>query len=201
LTLGLDRIGNDRQHGVCRSHAHFRRELALYSNAKLRSIRPTIVGVESNASGAVRASDGFVFPPFAVVERGESLVEWRNRAEPDFLMALTVLVRAAELLRRLHSAGIAHNNVAPAHVLWRPNAHAWALVGLGCAARIGAYRASGLMLSSHVLSCPILPCHVLPCPVLSGALGLLPVTADLELSRGALWIQRPAVMHRQSRAD
>jgi serine/threonine protein kinase len=60
------------------------------------------------------------------------------RVSADFPTALTVLVHLAERLQSLHAAGVAHRDVKPSNILWRPRANAWALIDLGCAARIGA---------------------------------------------------------------
>lgn len=68
----------------------FEREAALYRTAALSALMPHISVLESNAAAKVRTPQGYVFPPFMVVERGEPLDEWANRVQPDFLNVLKV---------------------------------------------------------------------------------------------------------------
>ena len=52
---------------------------------------PATLTVEDNASGECRAPSGYVFPPFVIIERGESLEEWaRTCDETDFVTILQV---------------------------------------------------------------------------------------------------------------
>lgn len=40
-------------------------------------------------------------------------------------------------LKRLHEAGLAHRDLKPGNVLWRPQHLEWTLIDFGCAAAIG----------------------------------------------------------------
>jgi Protein kinase domain len=116
----------------------FKRELALYQRPELRTMMPAIELIEANEAGRVRCSNGFSFPPFIVVERGESLNEWAQRCAPDGITAMFVLCHVAKRLEMLHTVGLTHRDLKPANILWRPRANAWTLIDFGCAAEIGA---------------------------------------------------------------
>lgn len=116
----------------------FKRELELYETPALRSILPEALHIRTNEDSAVRAASGYVFPPFIIVEKGESLNEWASRKSPDFATTLFVLLHIAERLQRLHAAGLCHRDVKPANILWRPLSNSWTLIDYGCAAKTGA---------------------------------------------------------------
>ena len=59
----------------------FERELGYYQNAKLRDILVPVVHYDDNESGTARSSQGYVYPPFIIVERGE--VRLRTNAWAD----------------------------------------------------------------------------------------------------------------------
>lgn len=54
----------------------FQRERALYTEPQLRSIMPATLTVEDNASSMYCTPYGYIFPPFVIIERGQSLDEW-----------------------------------------------------------------------------------------------------------------------------
>ena len=62
----------------------FHAELELYRVDVLRSMMPAIRLELSNADGAERNSRGYSWPPCIVIEKGESLQEWRARTKPAF---------------------------------------------------------------------------------------------------------------------
>ena len=66
------------------------------------------------------------------------LNEWTARVAPDTPTAILVLLHIAERICHLHALGLAHRDVKPANILWRPLANAWTLVDFGGAAPIGA---------------------------------------------------------------
>eukprot|EP00892_Ulva_mutabilis_P000884 jgi/Ulvmu1/10797/UM069_0032.1 len=134
------RIQNGAEYAIkffTNRHA-FARELALYSNPTLRAMMPAVSAVQDNSDGRVQDSTGFAFPPFIVVERGESLDEWVHRVAPDFVTSMFVLCHVTKRLQLLHSAGLCHRDLKPANILWRPTANAWTLIDFGCAESIGA---------------------------------------------------------------
>jgi hypothetical protein len=116
----------------------FKCEEALYTRPELRTMMPAVIGMERNTMGEIRSPSGWPFPPFIIVEKGESLDEWALRIVPDFPTVLTVLCHIATRLQQLHNSGYVHRDIKPANVLWRPAHHSWTLIDFGCAAEIGA---------------------------------------------------------------
>lgn len=49
-----------------------------------------------------------------------------------------VLSHICERVKTLHDAGVAHRDLKPGNVLWRPKHYSWTLIDFGCAAEIGA---------------------------------------------------------------
>jgi hypothetical protein len=127
--------------------AAFEREENLYTRPELRTMMPAVIGMERNASGAIRSPSGWPFPPCIVVERGESLDEWALRIVPDFPTVLTVLCHIATRLQQLHTSGYVHRDIKPANVLWRAAHHSWTLIDFGCAAEIGSTASLSLSLT------------------------------------------------------
>jgi hypothetical protein len=118
----------------------FQRELTLYRTPGLHRILPEVHQISPNEDGAIRSQSGYIFPPFIMVEKGESLNEWASRVAPDFATTLFLLLHIAERLQQLHEVGMCHRDVKPANVLWRPLSNSWTLIDFGCSAPIGACR-------------------------------------------------------------
>eukprot|EP00892_Ulva_mutabilis_P008118 jgi/Ulvmu1/5679/UM024_0026.1 len=76
-------------------------------------------------------------PPCIVMEKGESLQDWSNRAEPDLFTSLAVLSNVAARLAVMHDAGLVHRDLKPANVMWLPRENRWTVIDFGCVARIG----------------------------------------------------------------
>ena len=72
------------------SQVAFDEEMQLYAEASLRSMMPVMR--EAMRAGQVRNRSGYVFPAFVVLERGESLQDWRRNVMPQ--TATVVDVRA-----------------------------------------------------------------------------------------------------------
>ena len=87
--------------------------------------------------GVAVTEEGWRFPPFIVVERGESLDEWRLRIQPDFPTIVQVLSHVTERVKTMHDLGLIHRDLKPGNVLWRPGQHSWTLIDFGCAAKTG----------------------------------------------------------------
>ena len=86
----------------------FKREIAMFDVPELRdSLLPFVMACE-NSDGRASGPSGFVYPPFVIAERGESLNEWVSRSAPDLATTIFVLLHVAERLQRLHQAGIVH---------------------------------------------------------------------------------------------
>eukprot|EP00892_Ulva_mutabilis_P000459 jgi/Ulvmu1/10413/UM062_0009.1 len=113
-------------------------EDALYVQQRLREMMPAVTLIHSNEDGSLKTHEGWFFPPCIVVERGESLDEWRAHVQPDFCTVVQVLIHVTERVSTLHAAGVVHRDLKPANVLWRPRHHAWTLIDYGCAADIAS---------------------------------------------------------------
>ena len=116
-----------------------------------------ILQVADNDDCAVTAPNGWAFPPFTVMEKGEALDEWARRIKPDFPTVLMVLCHLCARLQQLHRAGVAHRDVKPANCLWRPRAHSWTLIDFGCAGEIGAVAVHALLPSISFANSPSQP--------------------------------------------
>ena len=51
---------------------------------------PATLAIEDNMKGEWRTPYGFVFPPFVIIERGQSLDEWARDNNPDFITIFQV---------------------------------------------------------------------------------------------------------------
>ena len=91
--------------------AVFNRELELYANPALEGILPKVYCISANQDGAAKTSWSYVFPPYIIVERGESLNEWCSRVSPNFATTLFVLLHVAERLQQLHASGLCHRDL------------------------------------------------------------------------------------------
>ena len=69
----------------------FERERELYTESQLKEMMPATLAVEDNASGNCQTPYGYTFPPFVIIERGQSLDEWaRDNANKDFITIFQV---------------------------------------------------------------------------------------------------------------
>eukprot|EP00892_Ulva_mutabilis_P007594 jgi/Ulvmu1/5206/UM216_0001.1 len=117
----------------------FERERQLYTESQLKTMMPATLAVEDNAAGNIRTPYDYVFPPFVVIECGQSLDEWaRDNANKDFITIFQALSHAVRALRRLHDFGYAHRDIKPGNILRRPKQHDWTLIDFGCTAQIGS---------------------------------------------------------------
>lgn len=89
--------------------------------------------------GVVETEEGWRYPPFIVVERGESMEDWlgrMGRMQPEFWTVLVDLAEIVEKVRNLHALGLVHRNLKPGNLLWREK-HSWTLIDFGSAALVG----------------------------------------------------------------
>lgn len=70
--------------------AAFDAEVALYQDPVLRGMMPATRGFVGNDARDVCAASGYAWPPCIIIERGESLQEWRKRENEDFITTLQV---------------------------------------------------------------------------------------------------------------
>ena len=123
------------------SRAAYERERSMYADRDLRAALPPVTEIRSNEDGEVVAEDGWVFPPFIITDRGESLDTWaRNKRDPGFAATVRVLRDVAGQVKGLHSQGLVHRNLNPESILWRPKHQTWSLDDFGCADVAGAAR-------------------------------------------------------------
>ena len=59
-------------------------------DTKLCKMMPATLAIEDNMKGEWRTPYGFVFPPFVIIERGQSLDEWARDNNPDFITIFQV---------------------------------------------------------------------------------------------------------------
>ena len=72
------------------SDTAYETEMRLYKVDVLRSMMPAIRMELRNADAAERSSRGYPWPPCIVLEKGESLQEWKARTQPAFSTILDV---------------------------------------------------------------------------------------------------------------
>ena len=68
----------------------FQRERELYTQPALREMMPATLAIDDNASGECATPYGYVFPPFVIIECGQSLDEWARRNQADFVTIFQV---------------------------------------------------------------------------------------------------------------
>ena len=115
----------------------------MYRDPALQSIVPELFAGSENGDSQCRARNGYVFPPFLVMERGMTLAEWVQQ-EPEALSVLSMFKACAALLARLHAAGQVHRDIKPDNVLLMLQTQAWRLIDFGIAAPVGADCVSAL---------------------------------------------------------
>eukprot|EP00892_Ulva_mutabilis_P006501 jgi/Ulvmu1/4222/UM019_0201.1 len=116
------------------SRRAFDTELQLYKVDVLRSMMPPIQMEVGNADGAARNSRGYPWPPCIVLEKGESLQEWKAKTQPEFSTIVDALCLITQRLEALHGSGWVHRDLKPGNVLRLPGQHSWTLMDFGCAA-------------------------------------------------------------------
>ena len=72
------------------SHTAYDTEMRLYKVDVLRSMMPAIRMELRNVDAAERSSRGYAWPPCVILEKGESLQEWKARTQPAFSTILDV---------------------------------------------------------------------------------------------------------------
>eukprot|EP00892_Ulva_mutabilis_P002879 jgi/Ulvmu1/12592/UM092_0022.1 len=129
--------------------AAFRAEAALYldEGQPLGAFLPCMRAILDNTDRRARDPHGHIMPPCIVMEKGESLDLWRERAAPDQPLVYAVLLHVAKRLQGLHAAGYVHRDLKPANVMWLPRENRWTLIDFGCAAAAGS--AASLAFTLH----------------------------------------------------
>ena len=69
----------------------FERERELYTESQLKEMMPATLAIEDNKSGQAATAYGYIFPPFVIIECGQSLDEWSmDNANKDFITIFQV---------------------------------------------------------------------------------------------------------------
>ena len=112
-------------------------EIGFYGQPAFRSCLPRLVQAADNADARVQAPDGFVFPPFVVLDRGMTLGQWLATPRvPSAVVAMATEV--LKLLGQLHAGGNVHRDVKPQNLLLTMHSQEWRLLDFGIVARVGA---------------------------------------------------------------
>jgi len=96
-------------------------EVGLYSNADLARIMPRCYAWHDNVDRALRSQGGCVYPPFLIIERGESLDEFAARVEHEEITVMQALVLIVKRVMVLHGLSIVHRDLKPSNILLNGN--------------------------------------------------------------------------------
>eukprot|EP00892_Ulva_mutabilis_P004146 jgi/Ulvmu1/2102/UM125_0006.1 len=100
-------------------------------------VLPQVEAVCDGVTGGLDDPRGVPLPPCIVMEKGESLYDWSDRAQPDFFTSLGVLSNISQRLADMHDAGYVHRDLKPANVMWLPRENRWTIIDFGCVAPDG----------------------------------------------------------------
>lgn len=90
----------------------------------------------TNEERIYRSPEGYVFPPMVMLERGESLEEWRAAPQsPHDIHAM--LFDVANHLMCLHSQDRVHRQLSASNILWCEASGAWRLLKADRACAVG----------------------------------------------------------------
>ena len=130
--------------------------------------------LEATADSLLLDRSGNQLPPFLVMEKGESLIDWSKRNRSDVFQAvavrprslpslfcqvcslcidahrfamLQVLAHVAMRLKDLHNAGFVHRDIKPGNIMLLHRKNRWTLIDFGCVAPIG--EPAGLSFTLH----------------------------------------------------
>eukprot|EP00892_Ulva_mutabilis_P004162 jgi/Ulvmu1/2117/UM127_0002.1 len=98
---------------------------------------PQVVAVCDGSAGGLHDPRGWPLPPCIVMEQGESLNDWSDRAQPDLFTCLGVLSNISERVADMHDAGYVHRDLKPGNVMWLPRENRWTVIDFGCVERAG----------------------------------------------------------------
>eukprot|EP00892_Ulva_mutabilis_P004445 jgi/Ulvmu1/2372/UM130_0003.1 len=98
---------------------------------------PHVEAVCDGSAGGLEDPRGRPLPPCIVMEKGESLHDWSERAEPDIFTSLAVLSNISKRLADMHDAGYVHRDLKPANIMWLPRQNRWTVIDFGSIARAG----------------------------------------------------------------
>jgi serine/threonine protein kinase len=114
----------------------YEEEHRMYEVAAVKPTLPQLYASSNNIDGIAQTLDGYVFPPFLVMERGMTLAEWITSPRSS-LAVLSLFSDVARLLAQVHAANYVHRDLKPDNLLLMLQSQAWRLIDFGIAAPIG----------------------------------------------------------------
>jgi hypothetical protein len=124
---------------VCRFYdrqVDYEVEVRMFNIPGVLPTLPKLYASSDNTAGRLRGPEGFVFPPFLVTERGQSLQEWLQVSR-DNLLLLAMIRDVAELLATLHAGGHVHRDIKPDNILLMLQTQVWRLIDFGISGPCG----------------------------------------------------------------
>lgn len=126
-----------------RASACYDRENAMVGKKNVKNISVEHLKV---MTAATDGPGGYKWPPCIVMEAGENLSSFMNRApKRDEATACAVMAEVAALIEALHDTGWAHRNLKPSNVLFVADTETWVFCDLERSARIGVLLALAIL--------------------------------------------------------
>jgi hypothetical protein len=123
-------------------------EIGFCENSAFRQCLPELAYATDNEDGRVVSRSGYRFPPFLVLDRGVTLVDWLHvKRNPSAVLGMAIDV--LELLEHLHSSGFVHRDLKPDNLIFILHTQQWRLLDFGITATAGAnlgYKHSGTLM-------------------------------------------------------
>ena len=82
-------------------------EWKIYGDKVMASVLPRLLRATANRERAICSPSGYAFPPFMILERGMTLLDWLQTRR-SFFDVCGMLDSLAKLLSRLHGGGLVH---------------------------------------------------------------------------------------------
>jgi hypothetical protein len=132
---------DDKEYMVFFYHdsAAFERERTVMAEPEYRELTVALRDAYPAENGEALTANGQCLPPAVVREDGETLRDWALGANSDPVLLVNTLVQVAEVLERLHAAGLVHRDIRPESLVWLPGQLAWCLVNFGFSAKHRAH--------------------------------------------------------------
>ena len=89
-------------------------EVRHYRDTVLKQVLPPLLHASENAKGATQSRNGFVFPPYIVLERGIPLFEWAQQPRRQMEVIVMVEVLSLPTMQSVHVTASTRIARAPA---------------------------------------------------------------------------------------